>query len=233
MKYSDFASKATELKTAIIDMLASKLSISKSRIVNLQIKSGSIIVTFTLLGNDGHSGEMNVNDLQNTLTALASNGSLSLTFDGVTMTADAASLRFSILTTTVQAPTTKIPPPEKSKSSKTVVIIVSVCVAVVIIIAIVAAVWYFQVKKKRAKNLEKNTPFGSTVPFADDIRLQERSIASQEHLGFNNKGSLDSPEPVKKPLTGSNELDAPLTSTTTPVETRPDPSPTFANDYGK
>ena len=229
VNYDDFASKEADLKNAITEMLSRKLNISKSRIVNLHIRPGSIIVTFTLLNNDGYGNEMNVADLQNQLTALASNGSLSLVFDGVTLTADPASLKFSL-----PKPTTHMPPPEKkSKKSHTVVIIVSVCVAAVIILVIIIVVWYVRFKKKRAKTIGSDM-YGSTVLFGHDINLQERSLASQECIGYNAQRDSDSAEQVKKPLNdpAEPETEMPVQRTAKP-EKSPYPAERMTHDNGK
>ena len=171
-------------------MLSRKLNISKSRIVNLDIRPGSIIVTFTLLNNDGYSNEKNVDDLQTQLTTLASNGSLSLVFDGVTLTADPASLKIS-----APKPTTHLPPLEKKpEKSDTVVIIVSVCVAAVIILVIIIVVWYVRFRKKRSKTIGNNM-YGEN--------LHGRSLGSNEYISLDDPRDIDSSEPVKQPLNDS------------------------------
>lgn len=214
-------------------MLSSKLNISKNRIVNLEIKPGSIIVTFTLLNNDGYKNEMDVKDLQTQLTVLASNGSLSLVFNGVTMTADGASLKFSNPKPTGHTTAPNKPPPKKKEKPHTVVIVVSVCVVIVIILAAIGVAWYLHVKKKRAKNKAQDSLYGSTVLFGDDIKLQEHALASQEYTGINNQRDIHSPEQVKKPLTDSTEpaTDQSMRRTITPVEAKADPSD--RTDHGK
>ena len=201
----------------------------------MDIKPGSIIVTFTLLNNDGYKNEMDVQDLQTKLTELASNGSLSLVFNGVTLTADAASLKFSSPKPTAHTTPANEPPPKKKEKSHTVVIIVSVCVVVVIILAAIGVVWYLNVKKKRAKNKAQDNMFGSTVLFGDDIKLQERSLASRENIGNNCQRDIDSPEQVKIPLKDSNEpaTDQSMRNTITPVEKRASPSDRSVNGHGK
>jgi len=229
VNYNDFASKAVDLENAITEMLSVKLNISKSRIVNLRIRPGSIIVTFTLLNNDGYSNEMSVDDLQTQLTTLASNGSLSLVFNGVTLTADPASLKFS-----APKPTTHLPPPEKkSKKSHKLVIIISVCVAIIIILAIVIIVWYVRFKKKRAKTMGNDSMYGSTVLFGHDINLQDRSLQSRESIGHNDKQDSNSTELAKKPLNDSDEPgNEMLVQRTTTPEKSPYPSERMAHGNG-
>ena len=224
--YNDFANKETDLKNAIINMLSSKLNISKNRILNLNIRPGSIIVTFTLLNNSGYGNERNVDDLKTMLTSLAKNGSLTLVFNGVTLKADAASLKFS------QPPLpTKQPPPKPAKSSN-VVIIVSVCVAFVIVIALVIAVWWFAFKKKREKGFKSNNLTGSTMLFGDDIKLQDRASTSPDYGGFNNQRFVDSPEQQKIPLKdpGEVETDRPVRRVITPVGHKPDSAAKLGGD---
>lgn len=182
-------------------MLSLKLRISKDRITNLKLTPGSIIVTFTLLNNDGHRAEADIASVQNHLNSIASNNSLSIVFDGVTLTADSASLKF-MKHTTPEPP----PPPKKETSDKNVILVVAVCVGAVLVFGLVAVLVYHHFKRKRARRLASAKIAGSDILFGDDIKLHER-VPSADYVGIDNQHYTDSPEPQKRPLSPPVLLD--------------------------
>lgn len=195
-------------------MLSTKLGISRSRISNLTLKPGSIIVTFLLLNSSGYTGERDTNELKTQLTALASNGSLSLVFGGVTLTADAATLKFSQPSKPQPIPT---PKPAKSKD---VVVIVSVVIAVLILIAAAIAIWYCLFKRKKAKRLASDKMASSSMLFGDDIKLKECSSSPPDYMGIDNQKFDESPGHPKM-LEESSTDSQPLQRAVTPVGSKP------------
>ena len=189
MDFEAFSNKVDDLKKAIVDMLSMKLKISKMRIANFEVKAGSIIVTFTLLDNTNHSSEGNIDEVKSLLVSMANNGTLSLIFDGKSLVAVGASLKFTSPIVT-QAPT---PSSMQENSSKTI-IIVAVVSSIVLAVAVFILVGCYM---KNRQNRQKTDQFAkSSILFADNIKLQERD-ASPESMGTDNQRFLNSPNEFK------------------------------------
>lgn len=184
-----YGSKYSTLKQSIIDMLVQKLNISASRIVNLEMKSGSIIVTFTLLNNSGYSNEGNVVNIQALITSLAQNGSLVVTLhDGTTVAVDAASLVFA-------PPTTTMPPKPHPKPKKKdhVVIIIVVVVAVLVAIIVLVLIRYYMIQRSRKTKMDDGRTQSSTMLVIDNIKLQDRQRTPESDTTYNNQAYEKSP----------------------------------------
>ena len=207
-------------------MLVQKLNISASRIVNLEMRSGSIIVTFTLLNNSGYSNEGNVDSIQALITTLAQNGSLVVTLhDGTKVAVDAASLVFA-------TPTTTMPPKPHPKPKKNghVVIIIVVVVAVIVAIIVLVLVRYYMIQRARKSKMEDSTMQSSTMLVIDNIKLQDRQRTPESDTTYDNQAYQKSPAFAhRKDPSPPPAYEKPKTPTTPLPEKPSTPGKTFCS----
>ncbi|XP_065064294.1 uncharacterized protein LOC135690621 [Rhopilema esculentum] len=204
--FEAFSNKVDDLKKAIVDMLSMKLKISKMRIANLEVRAGSIIVTFTLLNNTYHNSEGNINEVKSLLVSMANNGTLNLVFDGKSLVAEGASLKFTSPAVT-QAPT----PSSKQETSSKTIIIVAVVSSIVLVVAVFILIGCYM---KNRQNNQKTDQFAkSNILFADNIKLQERD-PSPESMGTDNQRFLSSPNEFK------SSFENPVATSPSPEEPR-------------
>ncbi|XP_028409898.1 uncharacterized protein LOC114532567 [Dendronephthya gigantea] len=167
--YSQIISNNTTKQTFISHLrpfLAKRLNISQARITNINVRPGSIIVTFTVLpSNNANDRSVNSTVLYFKHLVMTNNVNLTLPGSNVTIRVDPSS--FKIITT---SPTTVAPPRDADDdddglSSAEIAIIVVVCVLVFIAI-ITGLIYYFlRVRPKRA---------GKIPPHSSRMQLNEQ-----------------------------------------------------------
>ncbi len=176
VNYDDYASvgKVEQFKQDVINALATKLQISKNRIQNLEIKPRSIIVSFTLIGNNGNSNEDSLTVTKARLETMATAGTLNVTLsDGTVLTADPSSLKFS------SPPATNKPPMKKPRSKKSLLLIAVVTVLVVILLALLLARLLY-VRRNRRTKIDPDRPTSARSLVVDAIQLEEKKKAEQQ-----------------------------------------------------
>ncbi len=170
MDYNTYAAdhKADVLKQEIMNMLSAKLQISKNRILNLEIKPGSIIVSFTLMEASSGSNEDSLAAAKQKLENMAGSGALSVTLtDGTILTADPQSLEFGSSTPPPTLPQAKEP------SKRPVLLIVTVTVLAVVLFVFLFARMYVVHKNRRTK-VDPDRPNSAKVLMVDAIELEEK-----------------------------------------------------------
>lgn len=148
----------------ITQSIADAMAVDKSRIANVSVHPGSILVSFTLL--PGGPGENNVSTAMSTLKDLVTSGNFSVTLgDGQTLVADSASFltsstewTFTVSTPQPIQPTTSHHEEEQTETStdlntSTLVgIIVGSVVGVVLLI--VCVILFFRMRSKQNKAID-------------------------------------------------------------------------------
>ena len=154
------------------DFLADRLNISRARITNMDIRSGSIIVTFTILQSND-TNENSVNSTVLNLERLVRTNAVNFTLPGSNIALKFQSSSFKIVTSTTT------PPPkvddgddddDDGLSTAEIVIIVVVCVLVVI--ALIAALLYYFKRVKPARA-------GKVSPHGSHMQLNEQQNNNQ------------------------------------------------------
>ena len=148
--------------------LAKRLNISQARITNIDIRSGSIIVTLTIQASN-NTNEASVNSTVLELEQLVKTNSLNFTLPGTNITIRVDPSSFRVIPKPTAAPPAD-DDDDDDLSTAEIVIIVVVCVVVGIII-IAALVYYFvRVRPARA---------GKISPHSSQIELNEQQNNNQ------------------------------------------------------
>ena len=176
-EYANFVNESTKADfiADVKEGIANELGVNESRITELTVAPGSIIVTFKLL--PGGAGDKNISTLVALLQSKVQSGGLNITLgDGRTLTADPNSFVLHGATLpppTTAAPTTTQPPSTATDAPKPstgpsglsqtmliVIIVVSCVVGIVIIVVIVLCV---RAKNRRSK-IEASSAEDPTPP---------------------------------------------------------------------
>ena len=147
------------------DFLADRLDISRARITNMDIRSGSIIVTFTILPSSD-TNEYSVNSTVLNLERLVKTNAVNFTLPGSNITLKFQSNSFKIVTSTTTPPPKVDDDDDDGLSTAEIVIIVVVCVLVVI--ALIAALLYYFKRVKPAR-AGKVSPHGSHMQLNEQL----------------------------------------------------------------
>ena len=160
------------VEASIKNRIVSALGINESRIVNLTITPGSIVVNFVLLPEPGANSVSEIQSKLDQLEQAVRSGNFTVTLpDGSTMKADPNSFK----STYGHGPTTLAPEPTKSSElTETEIIIIGVvCGVVALIILIVIVVCCC---KKRPQRVNKVSPRSSrqNLTNGDNVEMAER-----------------------------------------------------------
>ena len=179
--------KAKEFMQALTNMLSTKLGISTHRIRDLEVKPGSIIVTFTLLGNNGNASESSLVATKSALQVMVLNGRLVLTLtDGTVLVADPSSVRFD-------AEATPAPKAAPRPSKKPLVLIAVITVLLLLLVVFLAARFYVVQRRRRRKIESDSRPTSARSLIVDSIKLEDKEDVGKSNyvnpvLSYDNKG---------------------------------------------
>lgn len=169
----------TEFISSLRTLLANLLNISEARITNIDIRSGSIIVTFSIRPSS-NSIEASVNSTLLALERLVKTSSINFTLPGSNESLRVDPNSFKIVSSTTVIPTTILDggdPGDDDLSKGEIAMIVIICLVVAIAV-IVAIVYYIvRVRPNRA---------GKISPHGSHVQLNEQQGNSGEHGALNN-----------------------------------------------
>lgn len=155
------------------DFLADRLNISRARITNMDIRSGSIIVTFTILpSNDTNENSVNFAVLN--LERLVMTNAVNFTLPGSNITLKFQSNSFKIVTSTTTPPP-KVDDDDDNDGLGTAEIVIIVVVCVLVVIALIAALLYYFKRVKPAR-AGKISPHGSHVQLNEQRNNNQSGI---------------------------------------------------------
>ena len=129
--------------------LAQLLNISQSRIKDIDIRSGSIIVTFTLLPSND-TNEASVNSTLSRFEQLVKTNNVNVTLPGSNQTLRVDPSSFKIIMTT-PSPTLKPKSDDDDDGLSTAEIVIIAVVCAVVVIALIAAVVYYCTRVRPGK----------------------------------------------------------------------------------
>lgn len=139
--------------------LAKRLNISEARITNIDIRSGSIIVTFTILPSND-TNEASVNSTLIYLEQLVKANNVNFTLPGSVepLQVDPNSFKIVVAPTT-SSPTSPTDDDDDDDDLSTAEIVIIVVVCVVVVFAVIAALLYYclRVRPSRAGKISPHT----------------------------------------------------------------------------
>lgn len=160
--FADFVtvSSKPEFISTITVALANAMDVQKSRVTNVDVQPGSILVSFTLL--PGGPGQNNVSTAASALRELVTSGNFSVTLaDGRTLFADAASFQTSSIPFTTSSPQSIVPttkleekPTETSAKLSTGVLFGIIIGSIVGVMALIVGVILFVNKRSRLSKVD-------------------------------------------------------------------------------
>ena len=150
--------------------LASLLNINESRISNLGIRPGSIIVFFSILPAN-NSDQPSINATVLLLQQLVSGGQINLTLPGLGRVIRVDPNSFQVVPTLTDQPEMTTTPKTESRGddddlSTTEIVIIAVVCSLAIVAVIVAFVYYFWRVRPKAR--------GKISPTSSQLELQEQ-----------------------------------------------------------
>ena len=160
--------------------LANRLNISEARITNMDIRSGSIIVTFTILPSND-TNESSVNSTVLYLKQLVKTNKVDFILPGQNETLKVQSNSFKIISSTTTPPPTSKPEDDDDDDGLTtaeVAIIIVVCI--VVVIALIAALLYYFKRVKPAR-ASKVSPHSSRMRLNEQPQNDQFEMNRQNH----------------------------------------------------
>lgn len=147
--------------------LAKLLNISQARITNIDIRSGSIIVTLTILPSN-NTNEASVNSTILHLEQLVKTNNVNLTLPGSndTLRVNPSSFKIVVVSPTTRASTLK-PDDDDDDGLSTTEIVIIIVVCVIVLIALIAGLVYYFVRVKPARA-------GKISPHSSSMQLNEQ-----------------------------------------------------------
>ena len=176
--YCTNGQKGEELKVTITTAIAATMNISASRITNMQLRPGSIVVSFVLLSNEAYPNEANITESIEKLKEIVSNGQMSIKLpDGTILKAIPDSFIVGVQTTT--SPTKKIPHHKHHKFKKSTFIAIIV-VSIVVSILFAVFVRFVLIVRQRRRKVAADRPTSAKILIVDSIELEEKDAKMEK-----------------------------------------------------
>ena len=170
--------KGEELKVTIITAIAATMNISASRITNMLLRPGSIVVSFVLLSNEAYPNEANITESIEKLKEIVSNGQMSIKLpDGTILKTIPDSFIVGVHTTT--SPTKKIRHHKHHKFKKSTFIAIIV-VSIVVSILFAVFVRFVLIVRQRRRKVAADRPTSARILIVDSIELEEKDAKMEK-----------------------------------------------------